>query len=803
MNGLIQELPQHLQERTRVIRDTAVNRSGQFVLYWMHHAVRAHENPALDVALEIGNRHKAPVLVYQGLGGYHRYNSDRHHTFALEGARDIQQQLRQQWIAYALRLSGKPGQRSPLDALAGRALLVVVEEFPVPPLQLWTERLAGRVNVPVWAVDCQCLIPMQCHGQRYERAYQFRNRTQSEFLRRVQDVWPQVRPQVAPFKGNLGFGPLDVEKADIAECCANCEIDHTVGPVRETKGGSEAGYTRWNQFKKAGLAEYAEYRNDPTIAPPRGVSRLSPYLHYGYVAPFRVAREAAEQGAEKFLDELLIWRELAHNLCFYAANVETIEVLPSWARQTLQAHECDRRDAIYSWERLAQGQTGDPLWDIAQKSLLIHGELHNNLRMTWGKALLSWTRSPQEALRLMIELNHRYALDGSDPNSYGGILWCLGLFDRPFQPEEPIFGLVRTRPTTEHAQRLGLAAYQSRVARPARSDRMKVAVVGAGISGLFAARVLMDHGIDVQIYEKSRGTGGRLATRRVDGLAFDIGAQYLTTGDERFGRYVDSWLVDGFVQLWHGRIAALEGREIRAKDNSLKRYVGVPGMTAISRHLAEDLPIAFKTRIIKVSRNGSGWQLTAEAGVASTCYDAVILAIPPAQAAPLLATAPRLADQAASVHCQPCWSLLAAFDQKLPLAFDGVFLNSPVLAWAARNSSKPGRASKENWVIHASADWSRRHLEDDASAVVAPLLGEFFTMVEVQPCQPVFIQAHRWRYAKANAPLTVGCLWDSTLCLGACGDWCAGSRIEGAALSGMAIAGRVMGLPERNPGMSS
>jgi predicted NAD/FAD-dependent oxidoreductase len=262
-------------------------------------------------------------------------------------------------------------------------------------------------------------------------------------------------------------------------------------------------------------------------------------------------------------------------------------------------------------------------------------------------------------------------------------------------------------------------------------------------------------------------------------------------------------MAEGLVQLWQGRIAALEGRQVRAKDNSPNRYVGAPRMTAISRHLAEDLPIAFKTRIIEVSRNGLGWQLTAEAGVASACYDAVILAIPPAQAVPLLAEAPRLADQAASVQCQPCWSLMTAFDQGLPLAFDGVFLNSPVLAWAARNSSKPGRKLNENWVIHASPDWSRRHLEDDASAVVAPLLEAFFGLVGAQPCQPVFSQAHRWRYAKADAPLTVGCLWDSNLCLGACGDWCAGSRVEGAALSGMAIAGRVMGLTERTAGISS
>ena len=150
-----------------------------------------------------------------------------------------------------------------------------------------------------------------------------------------------------------------------------------------------------------------------------------------------IAREASEsrtQGADKFLDELLIWRELAYAFCFYRQDHESLSAVPAWARDTLDEHKRDPRPALHSWETLARGRTGDKLWDAAQRSLLMHGELHNNVRMTWGKALLNWTPDAQSALAMMIDLNHRYALDGRDPASYGGILWCLGQFDRPFPP---------------------------------------------------------------------------------------------------------------------------------------------------------------------------------------------------------------------------------------------------------------------------------------------------------------------------------------------------------------------------------
>jgi hypothetical protein len=798
--SVIQDLPVHLCERTRALNRRPVRDEGEFVLYWMHHAVRGDENPALDTAVWIANRLERPVLVYQGLGGRHSYNSDRHHTFILEGARDVQQQLERQGIAYVLHLAGEPETPSPLKALIPRAALTLTEDFPAPPFPAWTRRLATESPAAFWVVDTACLLPMQALGKPYDRAYRFRNDTWSEFEKRMPLRFESPIAKAEPFCGRIGFEPVDLTATDVADLCARCRIDHTVAPVPHTPGGSTAGYERWERFKGHGLSGYADQRNDPAVEFPAGVSRMSAYLHHGQVSPFRIAREAASSGADgaaKFLDELLIWRELAHNFCFHHANPESLEGLPGWARQTLDQHRRDPRRSIFTREQLARADTGDALWDAAQRSLLIHGELHNNLRMTWGKAILHWTRSPEEALQMMIDLNHRFALDGSDPNSYGGILWCLGLFDRPFQPEKAVIGALRPRSTRSHAARLDVTTYVARVSKPAAPAPFRTAVIGAGLSGLLAARTLADHGHRVQVFEKARGAGGRAATRRTDAGAFDHGAQYFTVRDARFQHAVDSWIDTGVVRPWNGRIRVLRNGRIETEKQVHRRYVGVPGMSAVARHLAASLDIEFGVRVRQIRKKGREFLPIDENGHSLGRYDALIVSTPPAQCAGLLAGLTPLVETVNAVQMDPCWAVMLAFESPLPLPFDGAFVHDFDLVWIARNSSKPGRENAECWVLHAGGKWSSMHLELDSEAVVYPLTAAFFKAVGLAPVAPVFAIAHRWRYARARNPLTDGCLWDERRRIGICGDWCDNSRIEGAFLSGASVAGRMLGTVAR------
>jgi photolyase PhrII len=789
------DLPKALAERCRSIgTSTSPRPGGEFVVYWMHHAVRDHDNPALDTALEIANGLSLPVLVYQGLGGLHRFNNDRHHTFILQGARDAHLGLASRGIRAVFHLDPTCMVPTPLHTLSRRAAVVVTEDFPVAPFPAWTSKLGDHAGCLTLAVDCSCIIPMQQHGVRYSRAFAFREASQAAFAERVPRVWQDRQPGVEAFAGDLGFEAVDLAGMDIAALCAACEIDHSVPPVAHTHGGSNAGYERWETFRREGLAWYARSRNDAARAWPRSVSRLSPYLHHGHVSPFRIAREAwndGSEGAEKFLDELLIWRELAFNFCFHTTDPEQLAALPRWAQDTLSAHADDPRETIHDDETLARSLTGDRLWDLAQTSLRVHGELHNNLRMTWAKAIPGWRPDPEAALRTLVTLNHRYALDGSDPNSYGGLLWTLGLFDRPF-PETPVTGQLRSRSTQGHARRLDMAVYASRVTAPACGDRKRIAVIGAGMAGLNAARTLHDQGHDVTVFEKSRGLGGRMATRRVDNIGFDHGAQYFTARDPRFREAVTAWLQRGIVQPWQPRVGQVSGGRIKASPDDRERFVAVPGMSTLGRHLAVGLDVRCPVRVAPPRRRNDGWLLENEGGQALGLFDALVVATPPEQAEVLLRPgAPLVADQVAKMSSAPTWALMLATTASLPLPFDALFFKDGPLAWAARNSSKPGR-SGNTWVVHAGQDWTLAHLDLNNDEAAARLSTLFCEALDIPKDQLSFQSAHRWLYALADEPLNSGAITSAEQSLVVCGDWCGGSRIEGAFLSGQAAAGHLL-----------
>lgn len=330
-----------------------------------------------------------------------------------------------------------------------------------------------------------------------------------------------------------------------------------------------------------------------------------------------------------------------------------------------------------------------------------------------------------------------------------------------------------------------------------------VAVVGAGISGLFAARTLMDHGLQVRVFEKGRGPGGRSSTRREGDYFFDHGAQYFTVRDGRFRRYVDAWIEEGLVQPWQGRIGIAERGEVRKKIDGIDRFVGVPGMSTIAGHLATQLNINYRCNVSRIEGSPNDLRLIKDSGDDLGSFNMVIIATPPEQAIALLDESSKHLKQLQRVKMLPTWSVMAVFDRSLDLAFDGVFVHDSPLSWVARNSSKPGRSRYECWVLHGSNKWSVLHLEKDPEEISGLLIEAFFKAIGSRPIQPIFVKAHRWRYAQAENPLKIGCLWDAELRLGICGDWCQMSRVEGAFLSGMAASGRVLGVSHSDRGLQA
>ncbi|SEK77082.1 NAD(P)/FAD-dependent oxidoreductase [Ectothiorhodospira marina] len=302
----------------------------------------------------------------------------------------------------------------------------------------------------------------------------------------------------------------------------------------------------------------------------------------------------------------------------------------------------------------------------------------------------------------------------------------------------------------------------------------RIAIIGAGIAGLAAARRLADRGYDCTVLEKSRGLGGRMATRRADGLQFDHGAQYFTARGEALQAYVRSWQQEGVVAEWGSG-----------------RLVGCPGMTAPAWALARGLTIHRNCRVTHLDHHPEGWTLHADHGpdddTLAMAFDAVLLAIPAPQAMALAATTGIDFPALQQVRYAPTITLMAAFDHPLPLADVVIEPTEGPLAWIARNATKPGRDTEpETVVAHAGSEWSRAHVDTPTEALGEPLLEALRAMVG--KAQPFHWQVHRWLYARVEQAAGTPCLWDAQQRIGACGDWALGARVEAAFDSGEALA---------------
>jgi photolyase PhrII len=798
---LFDDLPDAVAERCRPVRpDDAAELDGAFVLYWMRNAARGHENPALDAAVGCANRLDRPAFVLQATTESHEYASLRHHTFALQGARDVAEQLAERGIGHALHVERDGHRGEYLADLAARAALVVVEDVPVDPVRRWRAALADAVETPVWAVDTDCVVPMRLVGRLYDRPYKYRNAVEPLREERIGREWHDLDPNVDRWRpDDLPFEPVDPHDMSIPDLLADCDLDHAVGPVPGQTGGSEAGYEQWRAFRDEVLDAYHYRRRDPSDR--SGSSRISPYLHWGHVSPLRLARQADSrdsEGADKYVDEMVTWRELAHHFCFYEPNHHRAEALPDWALETLRRHESDERPALYDWETLARGETDDDFWNLCQRSLSRHGEMHNHVRMTWAKKLLEWTPNVERALELAIDLNHRYGLDGRDPNSYLNIQWCFGAFDRSYDTEKPIVGSVRPRSTEWHVDNDDVDEIRARVTAPPVESPPRVAVVGGGLAGSACARALSDHGVPVDVYDKGRGPGGRLATRwsrQGDHLQFDHGAPQFVVSDERFETWVEAWREQGLVEAWSGDVVEIDGSETMPIEEDDERLVATPRMNELVAHPAEAVDVEFGVRIASLEANGDRWRLVDDEGDERGTYDEVVVTAPPEQTAELLPDgAADVRSIVADVSMTPTWAVMLGFESELPVDFDVARPVDGPIGWIGCNGTKPGRPDGVCWVLHSTRDWAEAHVEWEFEDVAERFTGAFAEATGIEDLPPLDYQrAHRWRYARADQPLEERVLYDAEAGVAVAGDWVGDGGVEGAWRSGCAAAGRLIG----------
>lgn len=473
--------------RVTEVNQKKINPQGEFILYWMIANRRLQYNFALERAIEWAKKLEKPLIVLEALRCGYKWASDRIHQFVIDGMKDNLAQSSKLPILYYPYLEESPGDGAGLlESLAEKSCVIITDEFPCFFLPKMVDAAGKKVPVLLEQVDSNGILPMRATDKTYPTAYQFRRFLQKSLPDHLK-TFPASNPFAKVKLSKLSALPKDIEKRwpsakkllENGVALSDLKIDHSVS-VTTVRGGSTAARKVLQDFIDIKLPKYKEERNEPDndIA-----SGLSPYLHFGHISSHEIFLAIAERDewtidmvqpkgngskegwwkmtreAEGFLDELITWREVGYNFSFYRKDYDQFDSLPDWAKTTLRKHSKDTRKYLYSLKEFESAATHDPLWNAAQIQLMTEGKIHNYLRMLWGKKIIEWSKSPEAAAEIMIELNNKYALDGRNPNSYTGIFWVLGRFDRPWAPEREIFGTIRYMSSENTARKLHVKKY--------------------------------------------------------------------------------------------------------------------------------------------------------------------------------------------------------------------------------------------------------------------------------------------------------------------------------------------------------
>ncbi len=444
--------------RVTVRRGGPANTEGRAVVYWMQRAQRAVDNPALETAIRAANLLEKPVVVFVGIVRDYPNANLRSYTFFAQGLRDVATGLERQGIGFALRAWPE----NDLIKFCGEisSCLVVGDENPLREPEQWRRDLAARLRIPFWTVDADVIVPSHLLLKEQYGARTIRPRINSlldEFLVPVGQAKPRVRWQ--PTKKIASLSP----EADLLQ---NLPISRAVEPVASLRGGADEGMKVLKRFLRERLAGYIEGRNQPDQD---HTSQISPYLHFGHLGPHTVAlavknAEAPAGDREAFLEQMIVRRELAINFCRFNPHYDSLNCAEPWAVRTLKEHARDERQYLYSEQQLENAETHDPLWNAAQRQMVVTGWMHGYLRMYWAKKILEWTRTAEEAFAMAVRLNDRYELDGRDPNGYAGIAWAIaGKHDRAWGPERPVYGKIRYMSYASTSRKFNSKGYIQRV----------------------------------------------------------------------------------------------------------------------------------------------------------------------------------------------------------------------------------------------------------------------------------------------------------------------------------------------------
>ncbi len=444
-----------IEEKIKVLREGNV-KANKYIIYWMQSAQRAKNNPALNYAIKKANQIEVPLIVFFNLTDQFPDANYRHYYFMLEGLKEVEKELAKKGIKFVVKI-GDPTKN--VTKLIKDAVFLISDRGYLKIERKWKEEVAENINCRFVLINTNTIVPVDIASDKEEyAAYTIRKKITNKlerFLRKPEQEKLKLNSLKIKLNGiNLG---------KIEEIIKQLDIDMEIEKSNILIGGRNQAVKKLNNFIKEKLKKYQEYGSNPDQ---NITSYLSPYLHFGQISPSFIYQKVQESGigAEDFLEQLVVRRELSFNFVYYNQNYDNLlgDILPNWAVKTLNEHQADQKENIYSLQDLENHDTHDPYWNAAQKEMVVSGYMNGYMRMYWGKKLLEWTENYQSAFQRILYLNNKYLLDGRDPNGFAGAAWIFGKHDRAWK-ERKIFGKVRYMNKAGLERKFNMKKYINRV----------------------------------------------------------------------------------------------------------------------------------------------------------------------------------------------------------------------------------------------------------------------------------------------------------------------------------------------------
>ncbi len=444
--------------RIKTLNDADICK-GDYVLYWMQQSQRAACNHALEFAVQQANKQDRMLLVAFGLTDDYPEANLRHYTFMLEGLKETRAALASRGIKMVL------GQGHPPEvalSLSRQSSMIICDCGYLRHQRAWRREVAKQAPCPVVQVESDVVVPVEVVSEKAEYAA----RTIRPKIHRHLESYLVGLKQTIVKHQSLDLNVKGIDLNDIEQLVQNLNLDRSVAPVSDFfKGGTSQALKRFDGFIRQRLKYYDQHSNQPQT---NDISHMSPYLHFGQISPLYLALklsrapDSLKAVKDAYIEQLIVRRELAMNFAFYTSRYDGYACIPGWARKTLADHEHDTREYLYSRRQLENAATHDPYWNASMLEMKHTGFMHNYMRMYWGKKILEWSQTPQQAFRTTLALNNKYFLDGRDPNSYTGVAWIYGVHDRAWT-ERPIFGKTRYMAASGLERKCDIVAYVEKV----------------------------------------------------------------------------------------------------------------------------------------------------------------------------------------------------------------------------------------------------------------------------------------------------------------------------------------------------